>query len=139
MTGNKNQDTKDAFSVCQSGVDSVFNHVKHTIPQYHQSITNLQQECLQSCEDAYKSVLAVQKEYADNTGLNSFVSATALKSFNDGIEEFAKLASIRTQFALAAIDAAQQGVKTVHNNATFFAELHKNFVLPWTTMFFKKN
>jgi len=139
MSGNQNQDKQDVFAVCQEGVDNVFTGVRQNVPQFHQSFTNLQQECIQSCEDTIKSVIAIQKEYADKTDFKPFVSATVLKSFHDGVEEFAKITNIKNQFALATIDATQQGIKTMHDNAKLFTELHKNFVLPWSTMFLKKN
>jgi len=139
MTGNQNQDKQDVFAVCQEGADKVFSHVKQTVPQFHQSITNLQQEYLQACEDACGSVIAIQKEYADKTDFKPFVSATVLKGYHNSVEEFAKLANIRTQFALATIDATQQGIKTMHDNVKLFTELNKNFVLPWSTLFLKKN
>ncbi|MCH7758245.1 MAG: hypothetical protein IIA19_07235, partial [Thaumarchaeota archaeon] len=47
---SKNEQTqgtpKDVFSVYQQNVDKFFTSIKQSVPQYHQSITNVQQEYL---------------------------------------------------------------------------------------------
>ena len=52
---SKNETTqgnsKDVFSVYQENVDKLFDGIKQSVPQYHQSITNVQQEYLQAYEN----------------------------------------------------------------------------------------
>ena len=44
----KQVNSKDMFSVCQENIDKMFNGIKQSVPQYHQSITNVQQGILAS-------------------------------------------------------------------------------------------
>ena len=140
---SKNEQTqgtpKDAFSVYQQNVDKIFTTIKQSVPQYHQSITNVQQEYLQAYENIVDSSIAMQKEYAKRFGIAANIPETAIKAIRDSTEEFAKAASIQNQIALATIDATQQNIKTFNDNAKSFAELNKNILQSWISVFTTRN
>ena len=131
--------TKDVFSVYQENVDKLFSGIKHSVPQYHQSITNVQQEYLQAYENVVDSTIALQKEYAKKAGIVTNIPQTALKVIHDTTEEFVKAASIQNQITLATIDATQQNIKTFNDNAKSFADLNRNILQSWISAFTTKN
>ncbi len=131
--------SKDVFSVCQQSVDKLFNGIKQSVPQYHQSITNVQQEYLQAYENVVDSTITLQKEYARKTGIATSIPEATLKVIRDTTEEFVKAASIQNQVALATIDATQQNIKTFNDNAKSFAELNRNILQSWISAFTTKN
>ena len=131
--------SKDIFSVYQENVDKMFNGVKQSVPQYHQSITNVQQEYLQAFENMVDSSIAIQKEFVIKAGLASDVPSTTLKVIDDTTEEFVKASSIQNQIVLASIDATQQNIKTFNDNAKSFVELNKNILQSWISAFATKN
>ena len=130
---------KDAFSVYQQNVDKVFTSIKQSVPQYHQSITNVQQEYLQAYENMVDSSITLQKEFAKKSGIAANIPETTLKVMRDTTEEFVKAASIQNQMALATIDATQQNIKTFNDNAKSFAELNKNILQSWISAFTTRN
>ena len=140
---SKNETTqgnpKDLFSAYQENVDKIFNGIKHSVPQYHQSITNVQQEYLQAYENMVDSNITLQKEYVKKAGIASNIPEATLKILHDATEEFLKVASIQNQVALATIDAAQQNIKTFNDNAKSFADLNKNILQSWISAFTTKN
>ena len=140
---SKNEQTqgtpKDAYSVYQQNVDKIFTSIKQSVPQYHQSITNVQQEYLQAYENIVDSSIAMQKEYAKRFGIAANIPETAIKAIRDSTEEFAKAASIQNQIALATIDATQQNIKTFNDNAKSFADLNKNILQSWISVFATRN
>ncbi len=140
---SKNEQTqgtpKDAYSVYQQNVDKIFTTIKQSVPQYHQSITNVQQEYLQAYENIVDSSIAMQKEYAKRFGIAANIPETAIKAIRDSTEEFAKAASIQNQIALATIDATQQNIKTFNDNAKSFADLNKNILQSWISVFATRN
>ena len=140
---SKNETTKvnskDIFSVYQENVDKMFNGVKQSVPQYHQSITNVQQEYLQAFENMVDSSIAIQKEFVIKAGIASDVPSTTLKVIDDTTEEFVKASSIQNQIVLASIDATQQNIKTFNDNAKSFVELNKNILQSWVSAFTTKN
>jgi len=132
-------ETKDVFSVYEENVDKLFSGIRHSVPQYHQSITNIQQEYLQAYENIVDSTITIQKEYAKKAGVTANIPQAALKVFHDTTEEFVKAASIQNQITLATIDATQQNIKTFNDNAKSFADLNKNILQSWITAFTTKN
>jgi hypothetical protein len=140
---SKNETTqgnsKDLFSVYQENVDKLFNGIKQSVPQYHQSITNVQQEYLQAYENLVDSSISLQKEYVKKAGIASNIPEATLKVIYDTTEEFVKAASIQNQVTLATIDATQQNIKTFNDNAKSFADLNKNILQSWISAFTTKN
>ncbi|MGD2106239.1 MAG: hypothetical protein PVH93_01390 [Nitrosopumilaceae archaeon] len=130
---------KDAFSIYQQNVDKVFTSIKQSVPQYHQSITNVQQEYLQAYENMVDSSITLQKEFAKKSGIAANIPEATLKVMRDTTEEFVKAASIQNQIALATIDATQQNIKTFNDNAKSFADLNKNIMQSWISAFTTRN
>ncbi len=133
------KNSKDVFSVYQTNVDKLFNGIKQSVPQYHQSITNVQQEYLQAYENVVDSAITLQKEYARKAGIATNIPEATLKVIHDTTEEFVKAASIQNQIALATIDSTQQNIKTFNDNAKSFADLNRNILQSWISAFTTKN
>lgn len=131
--------TKDVFSVYQESIDKIFTGIRQSVPQYHQSITNVQQEYLQAYENVVDSTITLQKEYAKKFGVATNIPQATLKVMNDTTEEFVKAASIHNQVTLATIDATQQNIKTFNDNAKSFADLNRNILQSWISGFTTKN
>ncbi len=127
--------TKDVYGVYQQNVDKYMEGIRQSVPQYHQSITNVQQECLQACENGINAAVSLQKEYARKAGITTNIPEAALRVIKDTTEEMVKATSIQNQIVLAAIDATQQNIKTFNDNAKSFAELNKNIVDSWISAF----
>lgn len=140
---SKNEQTegtpKDVFSVYQQNVDKFFTSVKQSVPQYHQSITNVQQEYLQAYENIVDSSFTMQKEIARKSGIAANIPEATLKVIRDTTDEFVKAASMQNQIALATIDATQQNIKTFNDNAKSFADLNKNVLQSWISAFTAHN
>jgi len=140
---SKNEQTqsnpKDIFSVYQQNVDKFFSGIRTSVPQYHQAITNIQQEFIQAYENIADSAVTLQKEYVKKAGITSNIPETAIKAIQDTTEEVVKATSIQNQVTLATIDAAQQNIKTFNDNANSFAELNRNILQSWISVFATKN
>jgi len=133
------ENPKDIFAVYKQNVDKYFNTIEQSLPLYHQSLTNVQQEYLHACENAINSVISLEKEYALKTGINTNVPDASLKVICDVTEETVKAYSVRNQIALATIDTIYQNIKTFNDNAKAFADLNKNIMLSWISSFTSKN
>ncbi len=129
---------KDIFSVYQQNVDKFFNGIRTSVPQYHQAITNVQQEFIQAYANIADSAVSLQKEYAKKAGIATNIPETTIKVIQDTTEEIVKATSIQNQVTLATIDAAQQNIKTFNDNANSFAELNRNILQSWISVFSTK-
>ena len=133
-----NSNPKDLFSVYHQNVDKFFNGIRTSVPQYHQAITNVQQEYLQAYENIVDSTVSLQKEFTRKTGVETKIPDTAVKVIQDTTEELVKATSIQNQVTLATIDATQQNIKTFNDNAKSFAELNRNILKSWISVFITK-
>ena len=113
---------KDIFAVYQQNVDKYFSGIKQSVPRYHQSVTNVQQEYLDAVENVINSTIALQKDFASKSGIATNVPSAALKIIRDSTEEIVKAYDVQNKVALAAIDSAQQNIKTFNENAKAFAD-----------------
>jgi hypothetical protein len=130
---------KDVFSVYQENINKLFSGIKQSVPQYHQSITNVQQEYLQAYENIVDSTITLQKEYAKKAGIATTIPEATLKVIHDTTEELVKANSIQNQVVLATIDATQQNIKTFNDNAKSFADLNRNILQSWISAFTTNN
>jgi len=114
---SKNEQTqsnpKDLFSVYQQNVDKFFNGIRTSVPQYHQAITNVQQEFIQAYENIADSTLTLQKEFAKKAGIAANIPEATIKVMQDTTEEVVKATSIQNQVTLATIDATQQNIQNL--------------------------
>ena len=132
---NESVNTKDVFSTWKQTSDKYFDAVEKAIPSYHQSVTSLQQEYIQACDDAIESTIEFQRKFANKTGINTNVPEATLKAVRDTNEQVIKSFDVQSKMALAAVDAARQNVQTFANNAKAFAELNNNVMQSWTSAF----
>ena len=135
-TGNSsNTSSKDVFSTWKQTSDKYMDAVEKVIPSYHQSVTSLQQEYIQACENAIGSTIEFQRKFANKTGINTNVPEATLKAVRDTNEQVIKSFDVQSKMALATVDAARQNVQSFANNAKAFAELNNNVMQSWTSAF----
>ena len=135
-TGNSsNTSSKDVFTTWKQTSDKYMDAVEKVIPSYHQSVTSLQQEYIQACENAVDSTIEFERKFANKTGINTNVPEATLKAVRDTNEQVIKSFDVQSKMALATVDAARQNVQTFANNAKAFAELNNNVMQSWTSAF----
>jgi len=137
-TAQSTPNQKDIFAVYQQNVDKYFSGIKQSVPRYHQSVTNVQQEYLDAVENVINSTIALQKDYATKAGITTNIPSAVLKVIRDTTEEIVKAYDVQNKVALAAIDSAQQNIKTFNENSKAFADLNKNIVQSWISTFTPK-
>lgn len=135
----QSMETEDTFSIYHESVNKLFTGVKRSVPQYHQSFTNVQQEYLQTFENIIDSTIRIQKEYAEKAGISTSIPEATQKMFHNTIEEFVKINSIQNQIILATIDATQQTIRTFNDNAKLFADLNRNIFKSLISVLTTKN
>jgi hypothetical protein len=124
----------DVLSVYEQIVDKYFDGIDKSIPQYHQSISNLQHEYLQSLRKLTNSAVEGTQKYATKAGIKSNLPAATLKLLRDTTEEWEKALEIQNKITLAAIDATKQNIKTWNENTSVFTNLNKDILQSWVSM-----
>ena len=67
----------DVYSTYKQNVQKYFENISKIIPQYFQSITHLQEECMKECEKTINASVFVQQKYAKKTGISTEIPSAA--------------------------------------------------------------
>lgn len=126
---------KDVFVAYKNVVDKTFESINQSVPRYHQSIANTQQEALKAVEINVTSAIQAQKAFASKTGIPTTMSEAGLKAIKDTADGYIKMAGIGNQIALATLDAAQQGIKNLNENVQAYNDLSQTTVQSWIAAF----
>ena len=98
-TGNSsNTSSKDVFTTWKQTSDKYMDAVEKVIPSYHQSVTSLQQEYIQACENAVDSTIEFQRKFANKTGINTNVPEATLKAVRDTNEQVIKSFDVQSKW-----------------------------------------
>ncbi len=124
-------ESKEIHAVYKHNADRFFDEVEKSIPQYHQSITNLQRSYVVACQKATELAISINHEFATKAGLNTSVPAAMVKVVNDTTEEIIKAHALETKVVLAAIDATQQAINTFNENAKLYTGLNQGVLQYW--------
>ncbi len=75
------------------------------------------------------------KEFLKKTGWSTNVPDATQKVFQETTDAVIKARSVRDQAILATIDTAKQNLKTWNDNAKTFADLNRNILQSWLSIF----
>jgi SMC interacting uncharacterized protein involved in chromosome segregation len=121
-------ESKDIYALYTHNVGRFFDEVEKSIPQYHQSITNLQRAYTEAWRNVIGSAISIQREIATKAGTNLSFPPSVAKVVNDVSEEMIKAQTLQNKAVLAAIDATQQ---SFYDNAKAFTGLNQSAIHHW--------
>ena len=131
--------TSNVYSMYKQNVQKYFENVSKLTPQYFQSITQLQDECMKTCEKTINASISMQQEFAKKTGINTEIPEAAKTAIIDTNKQIVQASTVNNQLVKTTIDTTVQNIKTFGDNVNSFVELNKNIIQSWTTSFTLKN
>jgi hypothetical protein len=139
MSNESNKTVKnDVFSTVEDTVEKQINTTEKSFPNYQTSVTSLQQEYTEAYQNIVDSTIALQREFANKTGINTVLPEATENVVNKTNEQISKVQDVQNKIALATIDATRQNIKTFNENAKAFADLNKGVLQSWVTAFTPK-
>ena len=136
MNNQTTENPLDFYGLWKGYTDSMYTYVEKTIPQYHQSITNLVQEYIEAWKNISCSAIDIQRSFAVKKGISVNLPDSAVKIAHDIEQESKKSIDVQNKVAIASINATQQTLNTMNANSLEFAALNKNILgmLPFMTL-----
>jgi len=125
----------DVFATVEETVEKQVKTVEKSFPNYQTSVTSLQQEYTEAFQNIVDSTIALQREFANKTGINTALPEATESAVNKTNEQIGKVQDVQNKIALATIDATRQNIKTFNENAKAFADLNKSVMHSWITAF----
>ena len=129
---------KDVFSTVEATVQKQVNTAGKSFPNYQTSVTSLQQEYTEAFQNIVDSTIALQREFANKTGINTALPEATESVVNKTNEQISKVQDVQNKVSLATIDATRQNIKIFNENAKAFADLNKSVMQSWITAFTPK-
>ena len=128
----------DVFATVEETVEKQVKTVERSFPNYQTSVTSLQQEYVEAFQNVVESTIALQREFANKTGINTALPEATESAVNKTNEQINKVQDVQNKVALATIDATRQNIKTFNENAKAFVDLNKSVMQSWLTAFTPK-
>ena len=125
----------DVFATVEGTVEKQVKTVEKSFPNYQTSVTSLQQEYSEAFKNIVDSTIALQREFANKTGINTALPEATESAVNKTNEQISKVQDVQNKVALATIDVTRQNIKTFNENAKAFADLNKSVMQSWITAF----
>ena len=130
---------KDVFVICEDGLVNSFSNINKANTTIRQSVTGLQQQCMQSCENTMKAIISTQREFANKAGINTSIPDATLNAIRDTYDQVNNAYSIQNQMIQTTVDTTKQNIEAYNNNAKTFADLNKNIFQSWMNVFTPRN
>ena len=131
--------SSDAYVMCKQNVQKYFENVTKQTPQYFQSVTHLQDECMKTCEKTITAAVSLHQEFAKKSGIRTDIPDLVKTTIIDANKQIVQASTINNQLVKTTIDATVQNIKTFNENVNAFADLNKNIVHSWMNSFTQKN
>ena len=125
----------DAFAIYKQNVQKYFENVSKLTPQYFQSVTELQNECMKTCQKTIDAAVSMQQEVTKKSGIHTEIPDSTKTAIVDTNKQFVQANTLNNQLVQTAIGATVQNFKTFNDNVNAFAELNKNIIQTWITPF----
>ncbi|WP_371504166.1 hypothetical protein [Nitrosopumilus adriaticus] len=131
--------SNNVYSMYKQNVQKYFENISKITPQYFQAMTQLQEECMKTCEKTINASVSVQQEFAKKAGITTEIPEAAKTAIIDTNKQIVQANTVNNQFVKTTIDATVQNFKTYNDNINAFAELNKNTIQSWINPITQKN
>ena len=131
--------SSNVYSTYKQNVQKYFENISKITPGYFQAITQLQDECMKTCEKTINASISTQQEFAKKAGVITEIPDIAKTVIVNINKQIVQASTVNNQLAKTAIDTTVQNIKAFSNNINSFAELNNNIIQSWITPFTLKN
>ena len=127
-TQNTNQ-SNNVFAIYKQNVQKCFDSISKNTPQYFQTTTHFQEECMKAAQKSFDAAITMQQEFAQKSGLSTDIPEAAKTVIVDFNKQVIQASNIQNQIVKTTVDTTTQNVKTFNDNVTTFTDLNKNIIL----------
>jgi len=131
--------SSNVYTMYKQNVQKYFENISKITPQYFQSITELQDACIKTCEKTFNASVSMQQEFAKKTGITTEIPNPAKTAIIDTNKQIIQANIVNNQLVKTTIDATVQNINTFNDNVNAFAELNKNIIQSWINPFTLNN
>ena len=105
-----------------------YTSVERLTPAYTQSLTNLQQEILATWKNLMCSSTFIQRQYAEQMGLNTSSVDLLTQIIQRMAEEISRAFEMQNNIVQTFLETSRQNIKRLNENTTMYTEWQKKFI-----------
>ena len=119
------QKKEDIFTVYNQSIEKYFTVAKRTTATYLQSVTDLQEQIIDSWKKSVDSAITLQQEFAHKSKMNVKVPDQTIKVINDIAEQAYQSKELQNKMVFASISAIMENIKAFNDNVKTFSQMNK--------------
>ncbi len=119
------QKKEDLFTVYNQSIEKYFAVAKKTTATYLQSVTDLQEQIIDSWKKSVDSAITLQQKFAHKSKMNVEVPDQTIKVMNDMTDQANKSKELQNKMLFASISAIMENIKAFNDNVKTFSEINK--------------
>ena len=131
--------SSNVYSMYKQNVQKYFENISKITPQYFQAITQLQDECMKTCEKTINASIDTQQEFAKKAGISTEIPDSARTAIVNTNKQIVQASTLGNQLAKTTIDATVQNIRTFGENINAFVELNRSIIQSWVNPFTLRN
>jgi hypothetical protein len=120
--------TNVLFDECRESTEKFFSEIEKSTPVYHQTATDMQQNCLESWKNVIFSSIMLQQEFAAKSGLNVNANKETLDAIRNITKQAIDAYHNQNKFTIDSNDTSNNMFDAFNDNTKIFASLSKNIL-----------
>ena len=131
----------EMLDTCKQNMLRAIDEISKYQPQYAQSISNLQQDCLQVTKESINRTFAIQKSWYRNTAKNSFTPIAApyaeqyRKQSDEATSQAFHVFDTANQLAIDSLNASRENIKLYSKTVETVTEYNANMANTWSNFY----
>ena len=137
-TATENVEMLDA---CKQNMLRTVDEISKYQPQYAQSISNLQQDCLQVTKESINRTFAIQKSWYKNTARSTFTPIASpyaeqyRKQSDEATSQAFHVFDTANRLAIDSLNASRENIKLYSKTVETVTEYNANMANTWSNFF----
>lgn len=131
----------EMLDTCKQNMLRAIDEISKYQPQYAQSISNLQQDCLQVTKESINRTFAIQKSWYRNTAKNSFTPIASpyaeqyRKQSDEATSQAFHVFDTANQLAIDSLNASRENIKLYSKTVETVTEYNANMANTWSNFY----
>ena len=131
----------EMLDTCKQNMLRTIDEISKYQPQYAQSISNLQQDCLQVTKESINRTFAIQKTWYKNTARNSFTptgnpyAEQYRKQSDEATSQAFHVFDTANRLAIDSLNASRENIKLYSKTVETVTEYNANMANTWSNFF----
>jgi len=122
------------YEIFQQSIDKYFKNVSVNTASYLQSVSDLQQEIIESRKKNAKSVILLQKYLTRKTYSDVKLPDESLQIVTDFTEQTNKAWNSQNQLMIKSLDVLSKNIQAFNENSEAFVSMNKELIESWVSI-----